>query len=87
MNMRSFAATVVYGLGVLADAAVLSEAAAILPVSGPFHLTAVPANGSEPYPIGTMVVSRGAEILVSARAYTQRFTYDRYVHNCNKISP
>ncbi|KAJ4397381.1 hypothetical protein N0V93_001606 [Gnomoniopsis smithogilvyi] len=46
------------------------------PVTGPFYLTGVPANGSATYPIYTALESRGVQTLSSATSYSDQWTYN-----------
>lgn len=46
------------------------------PVTGPFYLTGVPANGSATYPIFTALESRGVQTLSSATSYSDQWTYN-----------
>lgn len=47
------------------------------PIEGPFYLSAVPSNGSDPWPLNVGIVSRGVRILSQALEYRQEFTFDR----------
>ncbi|KAI9147493.1 hypothetical protein HJFPF1_12519 [Paramyrothecium foliicola] len=46
------------------------------PITGPFYITIVPADGSAPYPGDVQTVSRGTDILSSALSYHHQFNFD-----------
>lgn len=57
-------------------AALALSSTALATITGPFYITVVPEDGSASYPSTIATVSRGAQILSSALAYEQEFTFN-----------
>ncbi|RYP44298.1 hypothetical protein DL768_009227 [Monosporascus sp. mg162] len=77
VSIASFAATAILSFNGGVLGAPTDRQCPTGPITGPFYITIVPADGSAAYPGDVQTVSRGVDILSSAFSYRHQFTFNR----------